>query len=322
MGDIKHQWNGSVLTVISDSGATSADLKGPKGDTGPRGPQGPGGVIYNEQGELVLDLSKYYSRSEVDDLLEDVEVDLSDYATQAYVTESIVNHMIADDVANKTYVDTEIARAQMEGAGIDTSNFITKENINIYAPPTPVDNATIIKAEDGTISTSIGGYVTLATNVAYHALPASADNTFTITPEIRDLIKGGEDKRIFVQINFSDGKVESYITHTTIKEVSGMTMYRLVAPTTQSLYTTDIYTMSGYGVVWFNDSDYLPTGVTATDIYIKEYVDNMTIKGDYFYLPINPYVIPVDGKTIIINQEGKLEAVGGAALESSEEVLY
>lgn len=65
-GEIKHEWNGTVLTIISDSGASSADLGGP---TGPRGAQGPAGIslgsggsgnvdidggslIYNEDGEL------------------------------------------------------------------------------------------------------------------------------------------------------------------------------------------------------------------------------------------------------------------------------
>lgn len=44
-----HKWNGTVLTVTSASGSSSADLKGEKGDTGPQGakgdtgPQGPKG---------------------------------------------------------------------------------------------------------------------------------------------------------------------------------------------------------------------------------------------------------------------------------------
>lgn len=39
-----HSWNGTVLTVTSASGTTSADLKGPKGDTGPRGATGSQGA--------------------------------------------------------------------------------------------------------------------------------------------------------------------------------------------------------------------------------------------------------------------------------------
>ena len=44
-GTIKHQWNGTVLTITSDGGTSSCDLKGEKGDTGIRGPQGAQGVV-------------------------------------------------------------------------------------------------------------------------------------------------------------------------------------------------------------------------------------------------------------------------------------
>lgn len=40
MSGIYHEWNGTVLTITSDSGTSSADLKGEKGDTGARGAQG------------------------------------------------------------------------------------------------------------------------------------------------------------------------------------------------------------------------------------------------------------------------------------------
>ena len=42
---ITHEWNGSVLTITSDSGTSSMDLLGPKGDMGIRGPQGVAGEI-------------------------------------------------------------------------------------------------------------------------------------------------------------------------------------------------------------------------------------------------------------------------------------
>jgi hypothetical protein len=38
-----HSWSGTVLTITSAAGSSSADLKGPKGDTGPRGFDGPTG---------------------------------------------------------------------------------------------------------------------------------------------------------------------------------------------------------------------------------------------------------------------------------------
>ena len=43
-GTITHSWNGTVLTITSDSGTSSADLKGAQGDTGVRGAQGANGA--------------------------------------------------------------------------------------------------------------------------------------------------------------------------------------------------------------------------------------------------------------------------------------
>ena len=45
-GTIKHSWNGTVLTITSDSGTSSADLKGEKGDRGIRGAQGVRGLCH------------------------------------------------------------------------------------------------------------------------------------------------------------------------------------------------------------------------------------------------------------------------------------
>lgn len=57
-GTITHSWNGTVLTVTSDSGTSSADLKGEKGDTGIRGPQGLAGT----GGGADIDTSLFYTK--------------------------------------------------------------------------------------------------------------------------------------------------------------------------------------------------------------------------------------------------------------------
>ena len=52
-GTIQHQWNGTVLTITSDSGTSSCDLKGAKGDDGPRGAQGaPGSSVAEDSQKL------------------------------------------------------------------------------------------------------------------------------------------------------------------------------------------------------------------------------------------------------------------------------
>mgnify|MGYP003292624282 CR=1 FL=1 len=83
MSGIYHEWNGTVLTITSDSGTSSADLKGATGDTGIRGPQGPMG---NSQ---TIDLENYYTKEQVDTAIENVEVDLTGYATETYVNDTI-----------------------------------------------------------------------------------------------------------------------------------------------------------------------------------------------------------------------------------------
>ena len=60
-GKITHEWNGTILTVTSDSGTSSADLKGDKGDMGVRGAQGAAGGS--------ADMSNYYTKTEIDEML-------------------------------------------------------------------------------------------------------------------------------------------------------------------------------------------------------------------------------------------------------------
>lgn len=52
-GTITHEWNGTVLTITSDSGTSSSDLKGAKGDDGIRGAQGiPGSGYTLTEGDM------------------------------------------------------------------------------------------------------------------------------------------------------------------------------------------------------------------------------------------------------------------------------
>lgn len=55
-----HSWAGTVLTVTSASGTSSADLQGPKGDTGATGPQGPAGA--DGKDGVTPDLSAYATK--------------------------------------------------------------------------------------------------------------------------------------------------------------------------------------------------------------------------------------------------------------------
>ena len=147
-GEIKHEWNGTVLTITSDSGTSSVDLKGEKGDTGCRGPQGRAGVILKEDGTI----------------------DWNGYATETYVDEQItrVNTGGSIDLSNyttKTYVDQKIADIEA-GNTADLNNYYTKaetENaistaINaIEFPVTDLSNYYTKTQTDSAIQTAIDG---------------------------------------------------------------------------------------------------------------------------------------------------------------------
>ncbi len=63
-----HSWDGTVLTVTSANGTTSADLKGDKGETGATGPQGPKG----EDGYSPIKGIDYFTESEKSQIIQEV----------------------------------------------------------------------------------------------------------------------------------------------------------------------------------------------------------------------------------------------------------
>lgn len=161
-GEIKHKWNGTILTITSDSGTSSCDLKGRQGDDGCRGPQGPAGITTDANGNVIceglateeyvreqirkveqnkvdVDLSNYYTKSEVDATLSNIEVDLSNYYTKSEVDEAIENVEVdLSDYSTKEYVNMKIAEAQLDGEGntIDLSMYYTKNEVNALIPDT------------------------------------------------------------------------------------------------------------------------------------------------------------------------------------------
>lgn len=82
-GTITHSWKGTVLTIQSDSGVSSADLGGA---TGCRGPQGRPGVVYDETGKiLIADLAS----------LEYVDAELAKYDDKTLIRDENGNLMTA-----------------------------------------------------------------------------------------------------------------------------------------------------------------------------------------------------------------------------------
>lgn len=91
---ITHSWNGTILTITSDSGTSSADLKGDKGDDGARGAQGARGL----DGK-------------------DAKVDLTGYSTIDYV-DNITNGL-EENKADKNTIPTKVSQLDND------TNFVT-----------------------------------------------------------------------------------------------------------------------------------------------------------------------------------------------------
>lgn len=119
-GEIYHEWNGTVLTITSDSGTSSADLQGSKGDMGVRGPQGiAGGVDVDSSGYEVTD-NKVDTMPNFNQTGNTTIYDkyLSAFGVKKYIDGKIVNSIselidptqcnVPTDWAVKKYVDNAI----------------------------------------------------------------------------------------------------------------------------------------------------------------------------------------------------------------------
>ena len=154
-GTIEHSWNGTILTIKSDSGTSSVDLKGGKGDTGPRGAQGPAGVIVNPDG--TIDMSQYATETYVNQKIAEIQggsVDLSNYYTKPETVSLLNNYATKAEIpdttglASQTWVEAKgyltqhqslktINGESIVGTGNitisgspDMSNYYTKEQID------------------------------------------------------------------------------------------------------------------------------------------------------------------------------------------------
>lgn len=117
-GTIKHEWNGTVLTITSDAGTSSADLQGAVGDIGPRGPQGEPGIVVDENG--VINLTGYVKTDYLDE----------NYYTRDETTILITSLANFDDYYSKAEVDAKIPDVSGFIKEEDATNFITKEYVD------------------------------------------------------------------------------------------------------------------------------------------------------------------------------------------------
>ena len=313
-GEIKHEWNGTVLSITSDAGTSTADLQGPRGPQGVRGPQGPSGVIYDEDGYVYIDLSPYYLKEEVDGMIDEIE----------------------QDYASKVYVTSEIAKAKIEAADIDTSGFVTKDDLKNYATQedidnyqTRIDNYTIKRHETGEIFTAIGGGIV----ENYHAviypncpLTGHLSDCELVLREIdNNLINF--DTVIGVEVKFADGTIDTFLGVCPKLTPDATFGYHSLVPSVKNntyvnniVYTTSRNSYTGKRVQIFEleilDNAHRAIVIERIAMSINE------LPKDKIYEPIDARFIPIDENTLAI-VDGKLTVIGGGSgLESSEEVYY
>ena len=190
-GTITHEWNGTILTITSDSGTSSADLQGGKGNTGPRGAQGPAGVIVNPDG--TIDTSAYATETYVNEKIAEIQggsVDLSNYYTKPETVSLLNNYATKAEIpdvtglASQTWVEAKGYLTQhqtlktingesivgtgnitISGGSPDMSNYYTKEQIDAKGYLTEHQSLAnyALKSEIPDVS----GYLTLATLPKY-----------------------------------------------------------------------------------------------------------------------------------------------------------
>jgi hypothetical protein len=98
MSGITHEWNGTVLTITSDSGTSSMDLQGHIGDTGPRGPQGPCGLVMNEDGEIIVNLNDYATLEDVQVAIAEAQLRGAEADLSVFVTENEFKNGVSKQV--------------------------------------------------------------------------------------------------------------------------------------------------------------------------------------------------------------------------------
>lgn len=330
-GQITHSWNGTVLTITSDAGTSSCDLKG---DTGCRGPQGPHGIVYDAEGNIVME--GFATEQYVDDKLDNL--DLEGYATEIFVDAAIdaaLQDADFDGYATEEYVDTQIMNVAT-GGSIDMSKYATKDYVDDATANADIkiDGTTIVKNADGTISTAIGGgYVEgdthLKATFADGAILNSTEVYYSALYEWQDTIKGfayDADTALTICAIFADGTTD-YITFKIPEKCWEFDGTRIEATNinVNASYLTGVRVRGSQSTSSQYGTYRLGYELLFNSVYGDKVVNELSLAIGYTaggtYIPIDARFIPVDGETIII-QNGKLTVVGGTSLTSSEEVYY
>jgi hypothetical protein len=250
-------------------------------------------------------------------------------ATEEFVQTKIeeIEHPTTDltGYATETYVSQEIAKAQLEGAGVDVSNLVTQGQLSetvaeLEAAGVTVDGKTIIKGADGSIATAIGGCVNGdASQYLYQGIGLNLTDKATGWTDT-DAVYLASHVYSYRAVLLDYGTIEGTFTFTEEKLSETMTRRTseiyfdasLGLPTSAKIFVMYLLSSSG-SINSITIGAY--NGITLKDFTIWMGADPCSTT------PIDARFIPVDNETITI-VNGKLTVIGASTLSSSEEVPY
>ena len=187
MGEIRHSWNGTVLTISSDSGTSSCDLKG---DTGCRGAQGPAGGAINDVSliDKTLSIENYAADAKaVGDALNKVSNSgITNTATgnQISLVDSTDKNIIVNKIYGKTTQNgtpTPTAPVPLVNSGEDGNVNLVVTGKNLIKPQAYFDGGVYNTTLDGDVFTSNFKDGALYINVNKNKETALPKGTYTAT---------------------------------------------------------------------------------------------------------------------------------------------
>lgn len=198
-GTITHQWNGTILTITSDSGTSAMDLKGAKGDDGARGAMG-----------LPGDANLIEAVDKAEKAAADAETALSQLGTarnEAVAAAAQVKAIVAGNEAfTKAESDSRFANAIKptatgEVATANDSGNYPLQGLSIYGKttqagtPTPTSPIDLVNCGVGSIGVNVSGknllnYDAWKTVTIQHGTAVWENNGVTLTATADDCYTG------------------------------------------------------------------------------------------------------------------------------------
>lgn len=264
-GTIKHSWNGTVLTITSDSGTSSADLKGATGDTGIRGPQGPQG------NSTSVDLSNYYDKQETDMAIINSKQDLTPYALREEIPS--IEGLATEEYVNRAVDSVQVGEMDLSGYYNKTETDAQLNERVIYSGSKNMFNIASAKSNSSSASVSVDGDTIRVKSLSagtYHSCKSNvfkikANVAYTISATVLDISAGTAVFALRLAVAHGGNNV-NYIVKRETPKTTGRFSFTYTPTEDLEVYTSVFctYSTSEVGDVTFSDV-MVEEGEAATD---------------------------------------------------------